>query len=182
MSLSSSSSSSSTQESTKFGRLRQVSNFASILCVLDCTLLPIITVALPLLGVINLDETQMEFLHHLGHQLALYFVLPVGGLTTLVNFVSYKRVWIGTMATLGLSMIGFANAHIDHLPILGHVELLHTIQHGPSHRLVNIVGCALLSGSNYLSQQQGCAHDHGPNGSCAAASSSSHRHGHSDSH
>ena len=159
-----------------FAKLRQVSNFASLLCVLDCTLLPIITVALPLVGIINLGAAQMEWLHHLGHSLALFFVLPVGGLTTIVNFLSHRKAWISSLASLGLFMVGMANSHIHDLPLLGHVEWLHTIQHGPMHRVVNIVGCAFLLGSNYLSQKQGCAHDHGP------SSSHSHDHSHSHSH
>jgi uncharacterized membrane protein YiaA len=148
-----------------FARLRQVSNFASFLCVLDCTLLPIITIALPLLGVLNLGAAQLEFFHHLGHQLALFFVLPVGGLTSIVNYVSHKKAWITSLAAVGLCMVGLANSHIDHVPFLGHLHVLHKIQHGALHRVVNIMGCALLLGSNYLSQKQpGCAHGHAAHG------------------
>ena len=158
-------------------KLRQVSNIASLLCVLDCTLLPIITVILPLLGVLNLGPSQMEFLHVLGHKLALYFVLPVGGLTGLINYLSHKKSWIASMTILGLILVGLANSHIHHLPLLGHVEFLHLIQHGPLHRVTNIVGCGFLLGSNYLSQQQGCAfHDHSADDNC------DHSHDHSHSH
>jgi MerC mercury resistance protein len=156
-----------------FDDLRQVSNFASMLCVLDCTVLPIMTVALPLLGIMNLGPARMDFLHHLGHKLALYFVLPVGGSTGLLNYLSHKKKWIASLTAVGLVLVGFANSHIRYLPFFGHVELLHVIQHGPMHRVVNIVGCGFLLGSNYLSQKQGCAFDH---------ESSSHNHDHSHSH
>jgi uncharacterized membrane protein YiaA len=165
--------------SSMFARLRQISNVASFLCVLDCTLLPIITIALPLLGVINLGEAQLEVLHHLGHKLALYFVLPVGGLTSAINFSSHRKAWITSIAGLGLLMVGLANSHIHHLPLVGHsVEhVLHLIQHGPMHRVVNIMGCACLLGSNYLSQQQGCAHhDHSSSSSSSTSTSCSHDH------
>jgi hypothetical protein len=146
-----------------FASLRKVSNFASFLCVLDCTILPVITVLLPLLGILNLGASQLEFFHHLGHQLALYFVLPVGGLTTVVNFIGHKKKWITALASIGLVMVGVANSHWHHWPIVGgHVpHWIHMIQHGLLHRLVNISGCAFLLSANYISQQQpGCAHGH----------------------
>mmetsp|Transcript_18864 Transcript_18864/g.33253 ORF Transcript_18864/g.33253 Transcript_18864/m.33253 type:complete len:279 (-) Transcript_18864:74-910(-) len=167
------------------GRIRKVSNFASFLCVLDCTILPVITVALPLLGVFNLGASQLEALHQLGHSLALYFVLPVGSLTTVINYISHRKTSIAAMATVGLFLVGLANSHIHifHGTMIG--QALHMIQHcGPWHRVVNISGCALLLGSNYLSQQQGCAHHdhHSHDGDCHGTSSSpcSHNHSHEE--
>lgn len=141
-----------------FAKMRQISNVASFLCLLDCTLLPIVTVALPLLGVLNLDAAQIEWIHQLGHSLALCFVLPVGCMTTVVNYLSHKRAWIASLASLGLALVGLANSsHFHHVPGLGqHVEFLYAIQHGSLHRIVNVMGCGLLLGSNYLSQQLGC--------------------------
>jgi hypothetical protein len=167
-----------TESFFSFAKLRKISNFASLLCVLDCTILPIITVALPLLGFLNLGATQLEFFHHLGHQLALFFVLPVGGLTTIVNYLSHKKAWISSLAIVGLFMVGMANSHIHDLPLLGHAHWLHAIQHGPMHRVVNILGCAFLLGSNYLSQQEGCAHDHSTSSTSCESSSPSHSHSH----
>ena len=56
-------------------RLLQVSKFGSILCMLDCTILPMVTVLMPLLG-FAASPAQMEWLHELGHSIALFFVLP----------------------------------------------------------------------------------------------------------
>ncbi len=168
-------------------RFRQASNIASFLCVLDCTLLPLVTVGLPLLGILNLGAGQLQFIDKLGHSLALYFVLPVGSLTTVVNYISHKKKPIAAMAFLGLTMVGLANSHfhIHHWPMLGPISLgwigrvLHEIQGcgtSPWHRIVNISGCAFLLGSNYWSQQQdGCAAD-------AIAGSSSDCCGHDHDH
>lgn len=146
-----------------FEKLRQVSNFASILCVIDCTVLPIVTIILPLLGIMNLAPAQLEFLHELGHGIALFFVLPVGSLTSALNYMSHKKSWITSLGVLGLTLIALANSHLHALPFVGDFELLHSIQHGALHRVVNLLGCSFLLGSNYLSQKQGCAHhDHGP--------------------
>ena len=72
-------------------RLLKASNWASFLCVLDCTILPLITVILPLFGIVAASPAQMEWLHEAGHALALWFVLPVGGLATTLNYVSNHR-------------------------------------------------------------------------------------------
>jgi len=56
-------------------RLSQFSSFASILCIIDCTLLPIISLVLPLSSWMPFDQHAVD---HVGHAVALYFVLPVG--------------------------------------------------------------------------------------------------------
>lgn len=168
-----------TQLASLLGKFRQVSNFASFLCVLDCTLLPIITVALPLLGVLNLGAGQLKAIDKLGHSLALYFVLPVGSLTTFINYISHKKKKIAALAILGLTMVGLANSHthIHHWPTIGSFSLdwigsiLHKIQGcgtSPWHRIVNVSGCGFLLGSNYWSQKQdGCAaHEISGSGEC----------------
>jgi hypothetical protein len=174
--------------------VRKVSNFASFLCVLDCTLLPLVTVALPLLGVLNLGASQLQAIDQLGHSLALWFVLPVGSLTTVINYLSHKKKIISAMAFLGLVMVGLANSHfhVHHWPALGPVSLdwigsaLHKIQGcgtSPWHRIVNVSGCAFLLGSNYWSQQQdGCAaHGIAGSGDCSGHDHS-HDHGEGCNH
>lgn len=60
-------------------KLAKISNIASMLCVIDCTVLPIVTVLLPLIG-LGASPAQAHWLHELGHSVALFFVLP-GGLS-----------------------------------------------------------------------------------------------------
>lgn len=63
----------------------QLSNWASVLCVIDCTLLPLLTFVLSVLGIIDGDNGnghKLEWLHAIGHAVALYFVLPGMSLTT----------------------------------------------------------------------------------------------------
>ena len=54
------------------GRFRQVSNLASFLYLLDCTLLPMVTVGLPLLGILNFGAGQLQAIDKLSHSLALF--------------------------------------------------------------------------------------------------------------
>ena len=151
-------------------RLLKASNFASMLCVLDCTILPVITVLFPLFGIVAASPAQMEFLHELGHQLALYFVLPVAGLATTLNYSNHKKLWIAALGWTGLVGVLAANVGCHmHLPgAFGHLlhNVLHTLHHGWLHKTTNLAGCGLLLFSNYMSHKQGgckdptCTHKH----------------------
>lgn len=153
-------------------KLLKVSNFASLLCVLDCTILPFVTIILPLFGIIAASPAQMEFLHELGHQFALYFVLPIGGLATTMNYTQHRKLWISAIGWIGLALVVASNAgcHLAHgLPgAVGHWlhHWLEYIAHGVVHRVTNLTGCFLLLFSNYLSHKQGscsdpaCTHKH----------------------
>ena len=55
-------------------KMQQISNVASMLCVVDCTVLPIVTVLLPLFGVAATSSSTA--LHQIGHAISLFFVLP----------------------------------------------------------------------------------------------------------
>jgi len=172
------------QSSWKDGILK-VSNYASAFCVLDCTVLPLVTLVLPLLssasgagaGAGAGASTTLNWLHEFGHSVALYFVLPVGGTATASNYLfSHRAVWIALLGCLGLLLIGSANAGCGALhagggggvvdALLPHAVLsflhrvLHFLHHGAAHRVANLAGCALLMGSNYLSKK----HGHGGNG------------------
>ena len=149
--------------------LRQCSYWASILCILDCTILPIVTLILPLLGFTSSSESIHQWLHELGRSLALYFVLPVGSLTATTHYLSHKRAWIGFTAMVGLGCVWLANANCSFVTRMLHLchgssSPTHHHDHG-MHRIVNISGCALLLGSNYVSQRvkMGCCSNHSCN-------------------
>lgn len=60
-------------------KMQQLSNIASMLCVLDCTILPLVSVLLPLLGftTATIGSTSADsLLHSIGHTISLYFVVP----------------------------------------------------------------------------------------------------------
>jgi MerC mercury resistance protein len=56
-------------------RLVQLSNLASIICAIDCTVLPVMTILLSFLGLAE-QPHSWEWLHVAGHGVAIYFVLP----------------------------------------------------------------------------------------------------------
>lgn len=126
---------------------------------------------------------SVEAMHQLGHAVALYFVLPVGSLALGTNYAwKHQRKWITSIGVLGLLTIALANGAVaggghEHVHVHtvtaahepGHVPaavfsgttimatFLYTVQHGVTHRLVNLLGCALLMLSNYLSHRFGSA-------------------------
>lgn len=107
-------------------RLLDVSNFASLLCVLDCTLLPLVSIAIPALSwgvgfIIGsggastaVPPTLSAFLAYLpvlSHGIALYFVIPVGLLTTVINFFfGHREVKFSMTALFGVALIYAANS------------------------------------------------------------------------
>ena len=119
-------------------RLVDVSNLASLLCVLDCTLLPLVAVAIPALswgvGIISGAgattattaaaatgsssimaglSSLLAYLPALSHGIALYFVIPVGMLTTIVNyFFGHKEVRFSLLSFMGVMLIYVANSSL----------------------------------------------------------------------
>ncbi|KAL7553288.1 hypothetical protein ACHAWF_016544, partial [Thalassiosira exigua] len=113
-------------------RLVDVSNLASLLCVLDCTLLPLVSVAIPALswgaelvapasGLAGAGGARpiaaglsslLASLPALSHGIALYFVIPVGLLTTIVNyFFGHREARFSLASLLGVALIYAANSH-----------------------------------------------------------------------
>ena len=158
------------QSSSLRDRLLKISNAASLLCVIDCTLLPIVTILLPLLGlgVAASYATLNAKLHHIGHQMALYFVLPVGGFAMMMNYLKHAKKRLLLLSSLGMSLVYLANAgHNSPILALFPSQIAHDLHCGTIlHRLVNILGCACLLSSNYLAKKispAGCGghhHDH----------------------
>lgn len=136
--------------------LLQISNVASFLCVIDCTILPIITLLLPLIG-FAASPDQEEWLHHIGHKVAMNFVLPIGGMAVTMNYPSHKRISLLFVSILGLFLIFVANSscHSPIVSIFPH-HIGHLLHEGLVHRCVNTLGCALLTFVNYIGHKRVC--------------------------
>lgn len=146
-------------------KLIQVSNIASFLCVIDCTILPVITLILPLIG-LGASPEQEEWLHHMGHKVAMNFVLPVGSLAATMKYSSHKTIFLPLISLLGLSLIFVANSscHGRIISIFPH-HIKHLLHDGVIHRCVNTSGCVLLLLSNFSGRKFVCD-DYVSNGFC----------------
>jgi len=148
-------------------RLTNIASIASLFCAIDCTVLPLFSVALSFLGVYKTSAASCAtsccqsagsgWIHQLSHLFANYFVLPVAGTVSIMHFVTKKRL-PSLLTALGMSFVYVTNSHGG--PILKRVphDLLHILQHNPIwHRVVNLTGVALMLGANYLSKRSGCS-------------------------
>jgi hypothetical protein len=183
-------------------RLVNVSNIASFLCILDCTLLPLFSVVMPALswgaGAIvgggtssattggfggAMGASIMAYLPALSHGIALYFVIPMGIVTSLINYYYGHGEWkFSLFSSIGLILIFIAN-NSSVLGLLGGalgMDISHHHHHaydacgamigaatsmmahtcpvggggeGLVHRLTNTLGCGLLLGSNYAGKK-----------------------------
>mmetsp|Transcript_5962 Transcript_5962/g.8682 ORF Transcript_5962/g.8682 Transcript_5962/m.8682 type:complete len:224 (+) Transcript_5962:49-720(+) len=135
----------------------RLSNCASILCVIDCTVFPILTLVLSALGIVDgndHDSHLLDWLHELGHAVALYFVLPVGSTTAIFGYFSHQKIIITVAAFLGLCLIALSNmGHPNSGKDTGEWFLFHLFHEGQTHQLSNIIGCCLLLWSNQQSRR-----------------------------
>mmetsp|Transcript_75391 Transcript_75391/g.125699 ORF Transcript_75391/g.125699 Transcript_75391/m.125699 type:complete len:207 (-) Transcript_75391:405-1025(-) len=139
-------------------RINTISTCASILCAIDCTVLPVLLVLLPV-------ASGSALLHTVAHMASAYFVLPIGGAAVTANYVQHRKPVLGLWGLAGLLLIAVANIHLPH-GLMSHAveELLHQ-----SHEVINVLGCALLLSSQWISHRtlhalgKDCGHNHGGN-------------------
>ncbi|KAL1526003.1 hypothetical protein AB1Y20_020827 [Prymnesium parvum] len=141
--------------------INRASAAASLLCALDCTVLPALLLLLPLAG-------GSAALHKLSHTLSLYFVLPVGGAALAANFAQHREAALGLCGLCGLALIGLAHAPLPAALLPRAVDaLLHR-----AHDSLGLLGCALLLASQWLSHRKlhamgkECGHAHGGGKGC----------------
>lgn len=132
-------SASSTEQNTPIAQrkflgldLAQWTVAASVLCAIDCTVLPAITAALPFIDA--LPAEYAETAHSVTKKLSLYFVAPVGSFAVGSAFLQHRQPHIA-----GLGMAGVAALVLSHMP------------NSPIpcdwHTMSSVTGCAALLGS-----------------------------------
>lgn len=182
-------------------RLSKASSMMSFLCVIDCTLLPLLSFLLPLLNVAASslsairsdhddqhydhhhhshndshdhfhsshhhehdhhhehhlhDHDETDWLHELGHKMAINFVLPIGIMAGLSNYATHRDNYLLLLSIFGLCCVYLANGEEDGFPHnqLPH-EFVHQVHCGTYlHRVVNLTGCFCMLTSNYLAKQK----------------------------
>lgn len=127
-------------------RLNKVSNIASILCAIDCTVFPLLLTILPLVSVVSTGGAT-AWLHQVSHACALWFVGPVGGMAVVGNWIQHKRALVGLWGFAGIALIMLANIHLPQVIIGMHVPqaIAHFIH--AHHSVINVLGCILLLSS-----------------------------------
>lgn len=141
-------------------RINKVSNVASILCAIDCTVFPVLLTLMPILNLGSSGKYEV-MLHAVSHKVALYFVAPVGGAAVGTNFAQHRNPLVLLWGLAGLSLVLLANVHLAFLP--------HTLDHALHewHSVINVMGCFTLLSSQWYSHRLlhkmglDCGHSHG---------------------
>jgi hypothetical protein len=124
--------------------LELLSIIGPILCLVDCIVIPILLMLLPLVGI-------HQIYHGVGDQVLLLLVLAICTPTITLGFLKHKRKSVFVLMTLGFSSMFFAN-------FAGHIidDSLHFI--------LTTLGSILLIKANFdnrqFSKNRCCAHAH----------------------
>ena len=173
---------------TLTSRLSKFASLAALLCALDCTVLPLLSLLLPFLSFLPPSLAfSHESLHKVSHAASIYFVLPVGSTAAILNFLTSKSKSPSTKylplasSLLGLFLILATNTPLTSLPILGSLfpsSLSHSLtcpgafgggglkEFFSLHRVVNLTGAGMLIWGNNKghkgTHEEGecCGHNH----------------------
>ncbi|GMH81611.1 hypothetical protein TL16_g08988 [Triparma laevis f. inornata] len=95
-----------------------------------------------------------SLLHSVSHAISLFFVLPVGSLSSSLNYLQSKSKPPFFTSLLGLLLILTAN--VDWHNLIGHNSITHALHCGTwVHRIINLLGCAFLIGGNRVAHKKG---------------------------
>eukprot|EP00922_Rhytidocystis_sp_ex-Travisia-forbesii_P027316 GHVS01040037.1.p1 GENE.GHVS01040037.1~~GHVS01040037.1.p1 ORF type:complete len:258 (+),score=31.09 GHVS01040037.1:71-844(+) len=142
--------------------LSEWSTLASVLCAIDCTVLPAVMTIVPLLGWASPDS--MHSLHHFSHWAAIYVMVPLALLAILSNYLRLRSVLLSLWGLFGVALIFVAHQH--------EILLLLPPQHHSFasfaqswHTAISLFGAANIILSNYIShqrlhQQHSCCSQH----------------------
>lgn len=119
------------------GPAQTLSSLAAGMCFVNCTVLPPVVAALPVMSVMSPDSVAA--LQHVLHAASAYFVLPVGSLAVGLAHAQHRRPAITALGAGGLGVL--AAATFGFLP------------HG-AHHAGMIAGSAGLLGSNFWGRRE----------------------------
>eukprot|EP00762_Andalucia_godoyi_P000294 ANDGO_03201.mRNA.1 hypothetical protein len=129
--------------STLWQRVIQRSTaIGSVLCTIECTLLPILSVASAGME----GATASQTLHHFAHAATWYFVAPFGTYSVIRNYSLHRNVPTTVVGTAGLAAILGSHSHfmMDHV-FSGLPESARTA--------ASLLGCAAFVGSQWHSSR-----------------------------
>eukprot|EP00921_Rhytidocystis_pertsovi_P021320 GHVQ01034062.1.p1 GENE.GHVQ01034062.1~~GHVQ01034062.1.p1 ORF type:complete len:269 (+),score=41.75 GHVQ01034062.1:216-1022(+) len=152
--------------------LGEWSTFATILCAIDCTVIPLLMVIIPILGWASPDS--MHSLHNFSHWAAIYIMIPLATLAVCSNYLKTRQLHLAVWGAFGISLVFIAHSHdtLHYVIPLSLHHLIHSVHDW--HTPISLFGAANIIASNYLAHSHGCchqAHHHHKGGCCSTASS-----------
>lgn len=145
--------------SIKKWKLSFWTSFFSVLCAIDCVVLPALITGVSIFG---LAAPQSFYtLHQFSRWAALYIMLPLGTFTVVSNFCAHQLIWLLGTGLTGLLLvlvthIGDCNRYEEHhhhkLENASIYEIVTFIMN-KYHSVLSIAGSCLVLLSNYLSHK-----------------------------
>eukprot|EP00918_Siedleckia_nematoides_P014654 GHVU01031818.1.p1 GENE.GHVU01031818.1~~GHVU01031818.1.p1 ORF type:complete len:222 (+),score=27.85 GHVU01031818.1:196-861(+) len=125
--------------------LEEVTAALSILCIVDCVILP---PALTIVGAFNfIDGSSHQRIANIAHQAIVYFVAPLGLITATSTYLKLKKVWLLLWSLTSLVIL--VVLHLEPVESLFvHKKLLH--------RLLSVLAAGSLLASNHVGRKCSC--------------------------
>lgn len=125
-------------------RLNKISTALSILCVVDCTLIPLM---LFVLSVFNIFDDKLDILHDVTEIISLYIMVPISSLCIIVNFYQLRNFFLLVWGIFGIILFTIAHGHYT---CFG--ETINLILH-EFHIIVSLFSIFLILSNNFVSQR-----------------------------
>lgn len=125
-------------------RLNKISTALSILCVVDCTLIPLM---LFLLSVFNIFDDKVDILHDVTEIISLYIMVPISSLCIIFNFYQLRNFFLLSWGILGVTLFTIAHGHYT---CFG--ESINLVLH-EFHIIISLFSIFLILSNNYVSQR-----------------------------
>ncbi|SCN62420.1 conserved Plasmodium protein, unknown function [Plasmodium chabaudi adami] len=148
----------------------KISSIASLLCLIDCVLIPVLTILLSLFSLVKeylINSNDLNTLNtesgahghaHIGHhshdswhifmeKIALFFMIPIITLTTVINFYKLRNIPLLMSALTGMTLFIISHAHIEFSN--DNINDILEILHIP----LALLGAAFLLSTNYASHK-----------------------------
>ncbi|KJP87501.1 hypothetical protein AK88_02805 [Plasmodium fragile] len=104
--------------------LNNISSIASIICLIDCILIPLITVLISIYDVVigsqnghssggDDDHDHAHGWEEIVERIALYVMTPIISITTIYNFIQLKNMYLLLTTLLGIALFVLSHAHIN---------------------------------------------------------------------
>ncbi|CRH00425.1 conserved Plasmodium protein, unknown function [Plasmodium relictum] len=123
--------------------LNKVSSIASIICLIDCTLIPIMMFAL---SIFNVVDNEIVYFNHISDILALFVMTPICFLCILFNYYQLKNMFLLIWGIFGITLFIISHGHFS-------INEKINIFLQKFHIAISLISILILLSNNYVSQR-----------------------------
>ncbi|CRG93007.1 conserved Plasmodium protein, unknown function [Plasmodium gallinaceum] len=123
--------------------LNRISSIASIICLIDCTLIPILMFTL---SIFNIVDYEIVYFNHLSDILALFVMAPICSLCIIFNYYQLKNVLLLLWGVFGIILFTISHGHFS-------INEKINIFLQKFHIIISLFSILILLSNNYVSQK-----------------------------